>query len=141
VQYFPLANLTFDAEVNFRKYKLDTYDHIYNVPLVDAHIGAKYLLFDKKLHLGAQAFFRSDLTTNSFTITEDALNPLLYASEQNTNDKVSGFADLNLSVEYQVHKNFSIFAHGNNLLNNHYQTFKGYKVLGAQVLGGVKISF
>ncbi len=141
VQYFPLANLTFDAEVNFRKYKLDTYDHIYNVPLVDAHIGAKYLLFDKKLHLGAQAFFRSDLTTNSFTVTEDALNPLLYATEQNTNDKVSGFADLNLSAEYQVHKNFSIFAHGNNLLNNHYQTFKGYKVLGAQVLGGVKISF
>ncbi len=141
VQYFPLANLTFDAEVNFRKYKLDTYDHIYNVPLVDAHIGAKYLLFDKKLHLGAQAFFRSDLTTNSFTVTEDALNPLLYATDQNTNDKVSGFADLNLSAEYQVHKNFSIFAHGNNLLNNHYQTFKGYKVLGAQVLGGVKISF
>ncbi len=141
VQYFPLANLTFDAEVNFRKYKLDTYDHIYNVPLVDAHIGAKYLLFDKKLHLGAQAFFRSDLTTNSFTVTEDALNPLLYASDQNTNDKVSGFADLNLSAEYLVHKNFSIFAHGNNLLNNHYQTFKGYKVLGAQVLGGVKISF
>jgi len=46
-----------------------------------------------------------------------------------------------LSAEYKVHKNFAIFAHGNNLLNTQYQTYKGYKVLGAQILGGVKISF
>ena len=57
------------------------------------------------------------------------------------NEKVGGYADLNLSAEYKIHKNFSIFAHGNNLLNANYQTFKGYKVLGAQVLGGVKITF
>jgi outer membrane cobalamin receptor len=65
----------------------------------------------------------------------------MFSMQENTNDKVGGFADLNLSAEYKVHKNFSIFAHGNNLLNTKYQTFKGYKVLGAQVLGGVKISF
>jgi outer membrane cobalamin receptor len=62
-------------------------------------------------------------------------------SSENKNDKVGGFADLNLSAEYKVHKNFSIFALGNNVLNTQYQTYKGYKVLGAQILGGVKISF
>ncbi|HAI80271.1 MAG TPA: TonB-dependent receptor, partial [Chryseobacterium sp.] len=85
--------------------------------------------------------FGSDKTTNSFSFTESGTSPNLFLSEENTDDKVGGFADLNLSAEYKIHKNFSIFALGNNLLNTNYQTFKGYKVLGAQFLGGVKISF
>ena len=141
VQYFPLANLVLDGELNFAKYKLDNYDNIYNKPLLRASLGAKYTMLDKKLNLGAKVFFASDMTTNSFEITESGTTPNFYISTENTNDKVGGFADLNLSAEYKVHKNFSIFAHGNNLLNTKYQTFKGYKVLGAQVLGGIKINF
>jgi len=141
VQYFPLANLSLDAEVNFEKYDLDNTENIYNKPLVKASVGGKYLLLDKKLNLGAKAIFRTDMTTNSYTINPDDFNPAIYTSTEHTDDTVGGFADLNLSAEYKVHKNFSIFALGNNLLNTQYQTFKGYKVLGAQFLGGVKISF
>ena len=141
VQYFPLANLALDAEVRFEKYNLDHYDNIFNKPLVKASLGGKYTMLDKKLNLGAKAIFATDKTTNSFQLSTDGINPDFYRSEQNNNDKVGGFADLNLSAEYKVHKNFSIFALGNNLLNTQYQTYKGYKVLGAQILGGVKISF
>ena len=141
VQYFPLANLSLDAEVNFEKYDLDNTENIYNKPLVNASVGGKYLMLDKKLWLGAMAIFRTDMTTNSYNINPDDFNPAIYTSTENTDDTVGGFADLNLSAEYKVHKNFSIFALGNNLLNTQYQTFKGYKVLGAQFLGGVKISF
>ena len=141
VQYFPLANLAFDAELNFEKYNLDNNENIYYKPLVRASLGGKYLMLDKKLTLGAKAIFSTDQTTNSFEMNNGGINPSVFLSNENTNDKVGGFADLNLSAEYKVHKNFSIFAHGNNLLNTNYQTFKGYKVLGAQVLGGVKISF
>ncbi|WP_313503123.1 TonB-dependent receptor [Kaistella carnis] len=141
VQYFPLANLALDAEVTFEKYNLDNYENIFNKPLVRASIGGKYSMLDKKLNLGAKAIFGTDMTTNSFQLNRDGINPDFYISEQNNNDKVGGFADLNLSAEYKVHKNFSIFALGNNLLNTQYQTYKGYKVLGAQILGGVKISF
>lgn len=141
VQYFPLANLTLDAEAQFTKYDLENYEHIYNVPLLKAGIGAKYSMLNKKLHLGANAIFSTDLTTNSFEITESGSQPNMFISTENSDDKVGGYADLNLSAEYRVHKNFSIFALGNNLLNSNYQTFKGYKVLGAQILGGVKISF
>jgi len=141
VQYFPLANLSLDAEVNFEKYDLDNTENIYNKPLVKASVGGKYLMLDKKLSLGAKAIFRTDMTTNSYTINPDGFNPAIYTSTENTDDTVGGFADLNLSAEYKVHKNFSIFALGNNLLNTQYQTYKGYKVLGAQFLGGVKISF
>ena len=141
VQYFPLANLAFDAELNFEKYNLDNTENIYYKPLVRASLGGKYLMLDKKLTLGAKAIFNTDQTTNSFEMNNGGINPNVFLSNENNNDKVGGFADLNLSAEYKVHKNFSIFAHGNNLLNTNYQTFKGYKVLGAQVLGGVKISF
>ncbi|WP_223609289.1 TonB-dependent receptor [Chryseobacterium sp. OSA05B] len=141
VQYFPLENLVLDGEVRFTKYNLKNYADIYNVPLVNASIGAKYTMLDKKLLLGFKGIFASDRTTNSFAI-EGVANPnLVYQSTENRNDKVGGYADLNLSAEYKFHKNFSVFAIGNNLLNSNYQTYKGYKVLGAQVLGGVKITF
>ncbi len=141
VQYFPLENLVLDGEVRFTKYDLKNYADIYNVPLVNASIGAKYTMLDKKLLLGFKGIFASDRTTNSFAI-EGVANPnFVYQSTENKNDKVGGYADLNLSAEYKFHKNFSIFALGNNLLNSNYQTYKGYKVLGAQVVGGVKITF
>lgn len=141
IQYFPLANLVLDGEFHFTKYNLKNYDNIYNVPLFNASIGAKYSMLDKKLLLGFKGIFASDRTTNSYSI-EGVANPaMMYQSTENTNDKVGGYADLNLSAEYKFHKNFSIFATGNNLLNSNYQTYKGYKVLGAQILGGVKISF
>lgn len=141
VQYFPLANLSLEGEVNFEKYMLDNYENIFNKPLVRATLGGKYSMLDKKLNLGAKAIFSTDQTTNSFELKQNIINPNVFSSTENGNDKVGGFADLNLSAEYKVHKNFSIFALGNNLLNTQYQTYKGYKVLGAQILGGVKISF
>ena len=141
VQFFPLANLVLDGDIYFAKYDLDNYEHIYNKPLVVASLGGKYSLLGKKLNLGAKAIFSTDKTTNSFTFAEAGTTPNVLVSTEDKNDKIGGFADLNLSAEYKVHKNFSIFALGNNLLNTNYQTFKGYKVLGAQFLGGVKISF
>ncbi|WP_419870584.1 TonB-dependent receptor [Chryseobacterium sp. CT-SW4] len=145
IQYFPLENLSIDGEVKFTRYDLKNYDDIYNVPLLNASIGAKYTLFEKKLMLGFKGIFASDRTTNSFAIEGVAdpqvVNAMIYQSTENRNDKVGGYADLNLSAEYKIHKNFSIFALGNNLLSSKYQTYKGYKVLGAQILGGVKITF
>jgi len=104
-------------------------------------IGEKYTMFEKKLSLGFKGIFASDRTTNSYML-EGVGNPsLFFQSTEDTDDKVGGYADLNLSAEYKIHKNFSIFALGNNLLSSKYQTYKGYKVLGAQVVGGVKITF
>lgn len=141
LQYFPLENLIVDADVRFLKYDLKNYDNIYNVPLLTGSIGAKYTMFEKKLSLGFKGIFASDRTTNSYMLEGVGSPLLIFQSTEDTNDKVGGYADLNLSAEYKIHKNFSIFALGNNLLSSKYQTYKGYKVLGAQVVGGVKITF
>ncbi|MEC5394314.1 TonB-dependent receptor [Bergeyella sp. RCAD1439] len=143
LQYFPLQNLALDAELAFTKYDLKNYENIYNVPLLNLSFGGKYTLLEKKLGLGAKVFFVTDRTTNSFSINElqDGLGNRTFASTEQFNAKVGGYVDINLSAEYKIHKNFSIFALGNNLMAAKYQTYKGYKVLGAQVLGGVKITF
>ncbi|WP_144282948.1 TonB-dependent receptor [Chryseobacterium echinoideorum] len=141
LQYFPLENLVVDADVRFLRYDLKNYENIYNVPLLTGSIGAKYTLLEKKLSLGFKGIFASDRTTNSYLLEEIANPAMMFQSTEDTNDKVGGYADLNLSAEYKIHKNFSIFALGNNLLSSKYQTYKGYKVLGAQITGGVKITF
>ena len=141
LQYYPLANLTMEAELNLASYKLENLEKPFNRPLIKGSLGAKYTMLDKKLHLGFKGFLMSKRPTNSFTITESSTLPLTYVSTENLNDKVVSYADFNLSAEYKIHKNFSIFALGNNLMSKKYETYKGYKVLGPQILGGIKISF
>ena len=142
VQFFPLENLDLSAELLFQQYKLNRLDEVLNKPLLQTTISAKYSILNKKLNFGFKGIFVTDRTSNSFEITPDNVsNPTAYVSTENRNTKVGGYADLNLSVDYKIHKNFSIFALGNNLLNTKYQTFNGYKVLGAQITGGVKITF
>lgn len=142
LQAFPVENLVVDAGLHFMKYKLDNLDQVYYKPLFRFNIGAKYTMLEKKLNLGFKTYFVTDRTTNSFAVSN--VNPIIptdYYTEESRNQKVGGYVDLNLSAEYKIHKNFSIFALGNNLLNTKYQNYLGYKVLGAQVVGGVKITF
>ena len=141
VNYFPLQNLSLDGEVNYAYYKLEQYEEIYNRPLFRVGLGAKYAALENKLLLGFKGYFSTQRTTNSFYFEDAMTTPPMYNSTEDAEDQLDGFADLNLSAEYKFHKNFSIFVLGNNLLNNKYELYKGYKVLGAQFLGGVKITF
>jgi len=141
LQAFPMENLTVDAGLHFMKYKLDNLEEVYYKPLLQFNLGAKYTMLEKKLALGFKGYFVTDRTSNSYQVTPGDIIFNGYTSTENTNEKVGGYADINLSAEYKLHKNFSIFALGNNLLGAKYQNYLGYKVLGAQVVGGVKITF
>lgn len=134
--YMPMDNLSLDAEFAYNKYSLEDGQKMYNTPVLKSTISAKYSVLNNKLLLGFMGIFASGTTTNSFLI-----NGSTATLQERTDTSVDGFADVNLTAEYKFHKNFSIFAIGNNLLNQKYQSFYGYKVLGAQVLAGVKFSF
>ncbi|WP_312761290.1 TonB-dependent receptor [Epilithonimonas sp.] len=138
LQVFPMENLTVDAGLHFMKYKLDNLEEVYYKPLFQFNLGAKYTMLEKKLNLGFKAYFVTDRTANSYSV---GTTFPAFSMQENVNEKVGGYADINLSAEYEIHKNFSIFALGNNLLGAKYQNYLGYKVLGAQVVGGVKITF
>ena len=140
IQYFPLENLSVNGGLNYQNYKLENFDGIYSVPVFKADFGAQYTLLNKKLHLGFNGFLASTTVTNYFDIVDDGISPN-YSSTEKLDTKLDGSVDFNLSAEYKIHKNFSIFALGNNLIGTKYPSQLGYKVLGTQILGGVKISF
>lgn len=142
LHYNPISNLQIDGGLKFQKFNLDHQAIVYNKPLVQLSLGANYTMLNKKLNLGAKAFFVSDRTTNMYTLQP---NPFIaipnYNISETVEHKVGGYADVNLSAEYRIHKNFSIFALANNLAGTKYQTYNGYKVLGTQILGGIKVRF
>lgn len=55
--------------------------------------------------------------------------------------KIDSFADLNLNVGYKATDKWTIFAKGNNLFNQSYQSWSNYKVQGTQVLVGAMYKF
>ena len=46
-----------------------------------------------------------------------------------------------MNADYKINKKLNVFVMGNNILNKKYEHYLGYKVLGAQVLGGIRIAF
>lgn len=55
--------------------------------------------------------------------------------------KLDGVYDLGLGAEYQIIPRLSVFANLNNLLNNRYQRWYGYEVIGFNVFGGLRLKF
>lgn len=49
--------------------------------------------------------------------------------------------DLSLEADYQLTKGFSVFARGHNLLNQDYQRFLFYRVMGINFHGGITLRF
>ena len=137
--YYPLQNLSLNGEVKFQQFVLENLPHAYYQPFMQIGFGANYSVLNQKLHLGFKGYLVSNRTGNRFinqpNLTTD------FQTLEDSNYKIGGYTDLNLSAEYRFHKNFSIFALANNLLNAKYQSYNGYKVLGTQILGGLKISF
>ena len=139
LQYFPLENLSLKGALDYSHYNLDALENAYYINRVQAEITAQYTMLNKKLLLGFTGLFGSGNDIFAYNISTNSSNTnFLFSKDKVT---VKRYADLNLSAEYKIHKNFSIFALGNNILNTKYQNYYGYKVLGAQILGGVKISF
>ena len=141
LQYFPLQNLVLDAELHFMKFNLKNLNEVYYKPVLQSTFGAKYSLLDRKLNLGFKGIFVAERTTNSFDIGVDGVVPNQFTSTENTKKSLPAYLDLNLNADYKINKNFTVFVMGNNLLNKKYEHYLGYKVLGAQVLGGIRIAF
>lgn len=141
LQYFPLQNLVLDAELHFMKFNLKNLNEVYYKPVLQSTFGAKYSLLDRKLNLGFKGIFVAERKTNAYQIDVDGVVPNQFTSTENAKKYLPAYLDLNLNADYKINKNFTVFVMGNNLLNKKYEHYLGYKVLGAQVLGGIRIAF
>ncbi len=139
LKWYPIQNLDVEGAIEYQKYNAPEAKNTYNEDGITASIGAKYRMLNQKLLLEFKTVFDTGNTVDVYDLSILG-TPGAYVSTKREVD-VPGYADLNLSAEYKVHKNLSIFALGNNLLNKNYQNFYGYKKLGVQITGGIKFSF
>lgn len=58
-----------------------------------------------------------------------------------TNGKQSGAFDLNAGLEFRITRSFHLWLQMNNIMNNRYQRWNQYEVLGFNFLGGVVFRF
>ncbi len=141
MKWVPIEKLSLDGGLTLMKYNLENLPFAYNIPKLQATFGAQYKMFNNKFRLGMNGIYTSNRVTNSYRYDQDPNNPNALIFDAYDNELLSNYLDLNVSGEYQILEKFSIFALGNNLLNQKYERFKGYKVLGAQFVGGVKFRF
>lgn len=64
-----------------------------------------------------------------------------YLSKSMQTQKLDAALDLNVGVEYSILPKLNLWLQFNNLLNNQYQRWNQYQVLGFNVIGGVVYSF
>lgn len=55
--------------------------------------------------------------------------------------QIDASLDINLSADYQINKQLSLFAQLNNILNNRYANYYNYKVQGFGAMGGLRFVF
>ncbi len=64
-----------------------------------------------------------------------------YKKLKGTSGKLDPAIDLNAGIEYKVMPKWSVWLQFNNILNNRYQRWNQYDVLGFNVMGGIVYSF
>ena len=145
--YDDVNTLSFFGEINVdikRNFKLGmnaTYfshspefeEEVWNFPEFKASILADYQITEKWF-AGANLFFTGErFDREEFLVGGDALSSRIVTLES--------FVDLNLNAGYRFNEQLSIFVKGNNLLDDSYQRWSNYPVLGIQVLAGATYKF
>jgi len=145
--YDDINTLSFFGEINVdvkRNFKLgmnatyfshspDMEEEVWNTPKFKASLLADYQITEKWF-AGANLFFTGErFDREEFLVGGDASSSRIVTLES--------FVDLNVNAGYRFNDQLSIFAKGNNLLNDSYQRWSNYPVLGIQVLAGATYKF
>lgn len=111
------------------KYEDDFVQRAWNVPTLKLYASPTYNYRDK-LFLTADLFYVGEsyayLNSGTTGTSYEVLDP---------------YADLNIGAEYKINTNFGIFLNANNILNNEYQRYLNYPVMGFNMVGGLTFSF
>ncbi|MEI8075894.1 MAG: hypothetical protein WCH78_14175 [Bacteroidota bacterium] len=117
---------SFIGSLNLSQYtSLTTYDKAFGLVPMEITGTFKWKL-SKDLQIKADAFLRGGSSYQNKLLQSQKLDPA---------------ADLNLGAEFSVMPKLNVWIQMNNLLNNKYQRWNQYEVLGFNVLGGVVYSF
>ena len=124
--YHIQEKFSFIGALNLNEYtNLAIYDKAYGLIPMELTGTLKWKI-SKDLQVKADAFFLDGTTYQNKLLQSQKLNPA---------------ADINLGAEFSVMPRLNLWIQMNNLLNNKYQRWNQYEVLGFNVLGGVVYSF
>lgn len=115
-----------DASVNYYQYTLSDIEAPWHRPEWEININNTFTPTNKWLINANFQALGGIAALNLASGTRDTLQPIL---------------DLHLSVDYAIHPRFSVFAVGNNLLNQNYERYWNYRVRGTQAIGGISFKF
>lgn len=102
----------------------ETYDHAYGLVPLELNGNLRYKLFKN-----------FDLTSDLYYFDGSPYKT------KSGNGRNKSALDLNAGVDFKVATNISIWLQFNNILNNTYQRWNQYQVLGFQALIGAKVTF
>ncbi len=124
--YHIQEKFSFIGAVNLNEYtNLAMHDKAFGLTPLEITGTLKWKI-SKDLQVKADAFFRDGTNYQNKLLQSQKLDPA---------------ADLNLGAEFSVMPKLNLWLQMNNLLNNKYQRWNQYEVLGFNVLGGVVYSF
>lgn len=120
--------LTFIVDGTYNSYFMDREEEAWHKPAVETSFSALYNIQDK-IVLRADVFSRSRVYART------------YESGEVVAKSLSGYADVNLGIEYRYTKLLSGFLDLNNILNRQYYKWNEYPSYRFNVLAGISYSF
>lgn len=119
-------NITFGGWVNQNIFSLNTLKNAWHTPNLEANVYASITLLESRFRLRGDLYFG---------------NSVPFINKQNETTKSNVLFDLNLTAEYQIFNQFSIFIKGINLLDNKFERWYGYPSVGINGMAGLKVVF
>lgn len=130
VSYNSPSKFTASLKFDQYSYKMTHGEKAWHRPGMEVALTAGYNIWDKILVNAAVYGYGSYYVRQTDTLTS-----------QFTSDKVNGFADINLGLEYRYSKILSIFLNFNNLGFAKYYRWYNYPTEKFNMIGGIKVSF
>ncbi len=107
-------------------YAATTLEKTWHLPNTEVNAFAEYKGLNDKFKLKSEVYFGTKV---------DYVNKLGVLQQSNL------LFDLNVAAQYDITDKFSVFANGDNLLNNRFERFYGYQSIGINLLGGIQWVF
>lgn len=137
LSYFPMSQLEITGNVRYQYFNLQFLKETLYQPSFTADVKATYRALQNKLSISIGGSFVSE--RNASNLYPRMLNGQVLSMP--ASPTLAAFMDMNATISYNIHKNISIFAAGNNLLNSNQMYFDGYRSLGIQGSGGILVKF
>jgi hypothetical protein len=125
IGYSVQENFSFIAAATYNQFTKTTFDKAYGMVPLEITGTLKWKIL-KDVFFNADLFFWDGTQYRNKSLALQKLNPAI---------------DLNTGVEYRLTNKFNLWLQINNVLNNNYQRWSQYQVLGFNVIAGVVYSF